>query len=159
MLSPVPPVYPVPMTTITSSPRNRTGLVFSLAVTATLLGSACIYENPHGRVGYREPAPVVVMVQDDYVYYPEYEVYYSNSRHQYGYRDGNAWAWRPAPVNVSLNVMLSSPSVRMDFHDSPELHHSAVVKSYPRNWKQPANPGHNGKDEHKDDRHDNDKKH
>ena len=118
---------------------------------AGLIG--CAYQEPGRPVGY-SPAPVqtTVVVQDDYVYYPQYEVYYSNSRHQYGYRDGNAWAWRPAPPNVSLNVMLSSPSVHMDFHDSPERHHAAVVKSYPKNWHAPA--AKQGKDDHQKDNKD-----
>lgn len=123
-----------------------------------LLTSGCAYETPRGATVYRQPEPVVVYVQDDYVYYPQYEVYYSNSRHQYGYRDGNAWAWRPAPSHVSLNVLVASPSVRMDFHDSPEQHHAAVVRSYPRNWKQ-SDKGHGDKDDHRDDHHDNDRKH
>jgi hypothetical protein len=94
-----------------------------------------------------------VVIQDDYVYYPWFEVYYSNSRHQYGYRDGNSWAWRPAPPHVEINVLLGSPSVRMDFHDSPAVHHEAVVRSYPKNWKQPA-ANHGGKDDHRDDKKD-----
>ena len=101
-------------------------------------------------------ATAVVMVQDDYVYYPQYEVYYSSSRHQYGYRDGNAWAWHPAPPQVSLNVLVASPSVRMDFHDTPDRHHGAVLQQYPKNWK-PASDKQGGtankeksqKDDHK----------
>ena len=31
-----------------------------------------------------------------------------------------------------------SPSVKMDFHDSPANHHAAVVKQYPKNWRRPA---------------------
>ena len=118
--------------------------------------AGCAYQESGRPVGYR-PAPVqtTVMVQDDYVYYPQYEVYYSSSRHQYGYRDGNAWAWRPAPANVSLNVMLSSPSVHMDFHDSPERHHAAVVKSYPKNWHAPA--AKQGKDDRQKDNKDDNK--
>ena len=38
--------------------------------------------------------PPVFVVQDDYVYYPDYEIYYSSSRHQYAYREGNAWVSR-----------------------------------------------------------------
>ena len=115
--------------------------------------AACAYQEPGRPVGY-SPVPVqtTVVLQDDYVYYPQYEVYYSSSRHQYGYRDGNAWAWRPAPANVSLNVMLSSPSVHMDFHDSPERHHATVVKSYPKNWHAPA--AKQGKDDHQNDKKD-----
>ena len=99
------------------------------------------------------------MVQDDYVYYPGYEVYYSSSRHQYAYREGRAWVSRPAPRGVSVNVLLASPSVRMNFHDAPAQHHSAVVQQYPRNWKPPgANQGHNPKDKQRDGGKDNNRR-
>jgi hypothetical protein len=90
------------------------------------------------------PPPQVVQVQadvmmpDDYVYYPQYEVYYSASRSQFGYWDGGAWLWRPSPPNVAANVLFASASVRMDFHDSPALHRESVARSYPRNWSAPA---------------------
>jgi hypothetical protein len=38
-----------------------------------------------------------------------------------------------------VNVLLASPSVRMDFHDSPAQHHATVVKQYPKKW---SSPGH-----------------
>jgi hypothetical protein len=88
-----------------------------------------------------EPAFVV---QDDYIYYPNYQVYYSNNRHQYAYREGNTWVSRPAPTGVTVSVLRASPSVKMDFHDSPEYHHAAVVQKYPKNWSSPsANEGQN----------------
>jgi hypothetical protein len=83
-----------------------------------------------------------VVVQDDYVYYPGYEVYYSNSRRQYTYRDGRSWVWRPAPPRVSAEVLLASPSVRLDFHDAPSVHHAKVVRQYPKHWAPPG-PGPN----------------
>jgi hypothetical protein len=131
--------------------RNWRGLLPGALVSSVLLNAACVYADPNRPVVYRDPAPAVVVAQDDYVYYPQYEVYYSASRHQYGYRDGNSWAWRPAPPHVSLNVLVASPSVHMDFHDSPEKHHSDVVRSYPKNWKPPA--------PRRDDHHDDDHKH
>jgi hypothetical protein len=92
----------------------------------------------------------VVVVQDDYVYYPAYQVYYSSSRHQYAYLEGRTWVSRPAPRGVSVDVLMVSPSVRMDFHDSPANHHAAVVKQYPKNWTPPgSNQGRN--DNRKDD--------
>ena len=131
-----------------------------LALGAVLLGTLT------GCVGYVEPAqPGVVyeaspqvVVEDDYVYYPNYEIYYSSSRHQYAYRDGRNWVSRPAPRGVSVDVLFASPSVRMDFHDSPARHHAAVAKQYPRNWSPPhANQDRKeeGKDNRKDDRKDN----
>ena len=84
------------------------------------------------------PPPTVVVYQDDYDYYPGYEVYYSRNRREYVYRDGRNWVRSPRPRGVSLEVLMASPSVRVDFRDSPERHHERIVRSYPRNWA-PAN--------------------
>ena len=77
-------------------------------------------------------------IQDDYVYYPAYQVYYSSNRHQYVYQDGRSWVSRPAPPRVRVNVLLASPSVRLDFHDSPSVHHATVARQYPKNWAPPG---------------------
>jgi len=108
-------------------------------------------------IAYRDSRPAYVYADDDYVYYPQYEMYYSNRRHQYGYREGNSWVWRQSPTRVETNVLVSTPSVHLDFHDSPERHHSEVIKTYPRNWRQDdRNRGH---DDHRDDRKNHDKDH
>jgi len=85
-------------------------------------------------------------MSDDYVYYPGYEVYYSSNRHNYVYRDGRNWVTRPAPPRVSVDVLLASPSVQMDFHDAPAQHHSTMIKSYPKNWR-PTAPAHEVRNE------------
>jgi hypothetical protein len=116
-------------------------LALAAALLVTLTG--CVgYVNGSGGGDYAFAA------QDDYVYYPQYECYYSVSRHQYAYRQGNAWVARSAPQGVSVNVLLTSPSVKMNFHDSPANHHATVVKQYPKNWKpSAAKQGNNHKDE------------
>jgi hypothetical protein len=92
------------------------------------------------------PAPAVVQiqspaadVQDDYVYYPSYGVYYNSSRHQYASLEGGAWVSEPAPRGVAVRELQASPSVKMDFHDAPANHHAATVRQYPKNWK-PQDP-------------------
>ena len=127
--------------------------VLCVAWLGTLTGCVDYYDGPRAAV-YAEP-PVFV-VQDDYVYYPDYQVYYSVSRHQYAYRDGRNWVSRPAPRGVSVNILMASPSVRMDFHDSPAQHHAAVAKQYPKNLK-PAgsNQGQNRKGDQRDEHGDN----
>ncbi|MGD0745280.1 MAG: hypothetical protein ABSA45_09010 [Verrucomicrobiota bacterium] len=120
---------------------SKAGFVLGAVLLVTLTGCVGYVDGPRAGVYV---APPVVEIQDDYVYYPNYEVYYSSSRRQYAYREGSAWVARPAPRGVSVNVLLASPSVKMDFHDSPANHHAAVVQKYPKNWTPPgSNQGRN----------------
>jgi hypothetical protein len=129
---------------------NKVGFVLCAALLGTLTGCVGYVDGPRAGVYV---APPVVVVQDDYVYYPGYQIYYGSSRHEYAYREGRTWVSRPAPRGVSVDVLFASPSVRMDFHDSPANHHAAVVKQYPKNWAPPgSNQGRN--DDRKDDQHD-----
>ena len=129
---------------------DKAGFVLAAVLLATLTGCVGYVEGPRAGV-YAEPQ--VFVVQDDYVYYPNYECYYSVSRRQYAYREGNAWVARPAPRGVSVNVLMASPSVRMDFHDSPAQHHATVVKQYPKSWK-PSAANQGQKEQPKNDQHD-----
>ncbi|HWY32179.1 MAG TPA: hypothetical protein VNX46_15565 [Candidatus Acidoferrum sp.] len=128
-----------------------------MAVLAVLTGCVGYVEGPSVGV-YSEPE--VFAVQDDYVYYPQYECYYSVSRHEYADRESRGWVARPAPRGVSVDVLVASPSVRMDFHDSPARHYDSVARQYPRNWHPDApNRDQNRRDDHtqkadqKDDHH------
>ena len=120
--------------------------------------TGCVARIDGPRVELREPVvrvEPVFAVQDDYIYYPGYDVYYSSYRHQYAYLDGGVWVSRPRPRGVSVDILLASPSVRMDFHDSPARHHAEIVRRYPRNWA-PArgNPGRkeDRRDDHQEER-------
>jgi hypothetical protein len=99
------------------------------------LFTGCIVHEPRG---YPEHQTVVVhppiVIVDDYDYYPSYGVYYSRNRNEYVYLDGGRWVRRPEPRGVTVQVLLSTPMVRMGFRDAPEHHHSTVVQSYPKNW-------------------------
>jgi len=116
------------------SKSNKTSLLLCAALLGTFTGCVGYVDGPRADVYVAPPEPVVV-VQDDYVYYPQYQVYYSSSRQQYLYQDGGAWVTRPQPRGVSVNVLFSSPSVRMNFHDSPANHHTEIVQQHPKNWK------------------------
>ena len=118
------------------------GLVSCTAFLGALTGCVGYVDEPrHGRV-YEQPSPVYVesrvVVQDDYVYYPGYQVYYSSNRRQYIYPEGRSWVSRPVPPRVSVNALFASPSVRLAFHDSPANHHATVVRQYPRQWAPPG---------------------
>ncbi|MEZ0218162.1 MAG: hypothetical protein ACAH89_13580 [Rariglobus sp.] len=104
------------------------------------LFTGCIVQEPRR---YPEPRTVVVqpaiVIVDDYDYYPSYGVYYSRNRREYVYLDGGRWVRSPEPRGVTVQVLLSTPTVRMGFRDAPEHHHSAVVQSYPKNWGREEN--------------------
>ncbi len=132
----------------------RVELVICAGLLAALTGCVGNVDGPGFGAVYVQPPSVQVetgfAVQDDYVYYPGYQVYYSSSRHQYAYLEGGAWVSRPTPRGVSVDVLHASPSVRMDFHDSPANHHAAVARQYPKHWA-PAGAKHGNPEEQRSD--------
>jgi hypothetical protein len=125
---------------------GHVGIALSAVLLLTLTGCTGYVEGPRAEVAVESPT---VVVQDDYVYYPSYGIYYSSSRRQYAYLEAGAWVSQPAPRGISVEVLRASPSVRMDFHDSPANHHAAVARQYPKTWK-PARS--NQKDNQHDER-------
>ena len=124
--------------------------MLSALLMVTLTGCVGYYDGPRAAVYVAPPA---VVVEDDYVYYPAYDVYYSSNRHEYASMERGAWISRPAPRGVSVDILMASPSVRMDFHDSPANHHAQVVKQYPKNWA-PSHANAGRQDNRKDDKRD-----
>src|SRR5438270_7686693 len=135
----------------TENSRNKgTGseiaIVFVLGAGLAGMLTGCIgyVDGPrHERVYAPSPPPPAyvespIVVEADYVYYPGYQVYYSGHTRQYVYMEGSAWVSRPAPPRVSAEVLLASPSVRLDFHDAPAIHHETVVQTYPQSWTPPG---------------------
>jgi len=117
---------------------GKAGFVLNTALLIALTG--CVGYVDGQSIQITVPPPVVVavpavVVQDNYVYYPNYGVYYNTSRRQWVCLDGGAWVSRPAPPGVSADVLLASPSVKMNFHDSPANHHKAMAKKFPKTDK------------------------
>jgi len=137
--------------------NGKIGFVSCTALLGALTGCVGYVEGPHHARVYAPPpleyvASGPVVLQEDYVYYPGYQVYYSGHSRQYVYLEGSAWVTRPAPPRVSVDVLFASPSVRLDFHDAPSIHHATVVQQYPKHW---APPGSNhGNKEGRDEGHD-----
>jgi hypothetical protein len=116
---------------------NKVGFVLgAMLLVALTKGVSCADGQ---NVGITVTPPVVVapavVIQDDYVYYPTYAIYYNSSRHQYAYLENGAWVSQPGPQGVSVGVLQASASVSMDFHDSPANHHAEMLRKYPKNWK------------------------
>jgi hypothetical protein len=121
---------------------GKAGFVSNTVLLMALTG--CVYCANGQDVRISVTPPVVVTPEvtvDNYVYYPSYGVYYNTTRRQFCYRVGDAWVTRPQPPGVSADVLLALPSVKMDFHDSPDHHHADVVRKYPKNYKA-ARPDH-----------------
>lgn len=119
---------------------SKIRFVLGTALLSLLSGCVGYVNGPRAEVYAPTPSVYVetgVAVQDDYVYYPAYQVYYSGERHQYIYRNGRSWVSRPAPPRVAVNVLFASPSVRVGFHDSPANHHAEIVRQYPKHWAGP----------------------
>jgi hypothetical protein len=127
----------------------KIGFVFGAV--SVLTGCVGYVEEPRQTRVYSPPPTVYVetraVVEDDYVYYPRHQVYYSGHTHQYVYLEGRSWVTRPSPPHVSVDVLFASPSVNVDFHDAPERHHATIVQTYPRNWTPPG-ASHGNKDSH-----------
>lgn len=119
------------------SPAGKIGFTICAAFALSLTG--CVHEHQHTRVVQTEP---VFIEQDDYVYYPHYQVYYGNRSHRYYYQEGHRWVARPVPPRgMELHALRNSPSVPLEFHDRLPMHHGEVIRSYPRYWTPPPPPG------------------
>jgi hypothetical protein len=122
----------------------KAGIVLNAVLLLTLTGCGGNADAPNPGVQVQSPgvaqapSPAEV-VQDDYVYYPGYGIYYSNNRHQYASLEDGAWVSEAAPRGVAVGVLQASPSVKMDFHDAPANHHAAIARQYPKNWN-PSSP-------------------
>jgi hypothetical protein len=112
---------------------GKARLLLSAALLGTLTGCVGYVDGPRAGV-YVAPPVVEVAAPADYIYYPGYDVYFNSSIHQYAYLDAGVWVSRPSFPGVSVDVLLASPSVRMDFHDSPANHSAEMARQYPRNW-------------------------
>jgi hypothetical protein len=77
-------------------------------------------------------------IGDDYVYYPTWEVYYSQARKEYVYFDGKVWVRTATPDPSWGATIAGAPSVPMTFHDAPARHHAEIVRLYPRTWQPEA---------------------
>ncbi|AOS46209.1 hypothetical protein Verru16b_03306 [Lacunisphaera limnophila] len=94
---------------------------------------------PQAGPGSYYPTPTELQarleLEERYVYFPGYEIYYNRTQGYYVYRTHGGWVDEfELPLEVDRQEMLASPFAAMSFHDHPEAHHEQVVRDYPRNW-------------------------
>jgi hypothetical protein len=78
----------------------------------------------------------VAYTQDDYIYYPAAEVYYSPVRQEYTYREGTRWMTRrERPQYLNTGQF----SVQVQIGDSPQRHHADIQRRYPHSWQPTQN--------------------
>lgn len=137
------------MSPIQFSRSGKNRLIIGITLLLSMSGCVGYVERPGARGAYVSAgvrAEAVFIEQEDYVYYPRYQMYYGSRSHQYYYQDGSAWVSRSEPRGVTASVLISAPSVTMEFHDRPALHHAQIIQTYPRTWVKSS-----GKAEHKTD--------
>ena len=114
--------------------KAGSGTFATAAVIAGLLsGNLAQADDLHASVNITV-APNTFDAQDDYVYYPARHIYYSKHHHRYAYIKDNAWVTAPTPPDISVTALQATPSVDMDFHDSPARHHADIMRKYPKDW-------------------------
>lgn len=138
-------------TMLRAAVRTAAAAACALTILAAPLMIAACGGQVEGEVIVPGPPGEVVVGQDEYDYYPAYGVYFNPYRRLYYYQENGVWINRPGPPGVSVDVLLASPHVRMDFHDHPQRHHDEVIRRYPKTWSdhRPAE----GHEEHKEERH------
>ena len=115
----------------TMKTTHSLSLILCAAPLLTLTGCVGYVDTPGVR---HAQIRATVSNEDDYVYYPRYSTYYGRNSHQYTYRQGNSWVSRPSYHGTSSSTFFSSPSVSVDFRDTPSRHHAEVSRTYPRSW-------------------------
>lgn len=135
------------MNTPDCRPKHLLRLIGIGVVALTLAGCATheiggpsygYYERPIGddSHGYNR-GPAIMGPRHGYDYYPAYEVYYDRRRGDYIYVDQRRrqWVRSPSPHGLDVRVLLSTPSVHLEFQDSPARYHREVIQTYPRDWR------------------------
>lgn len=79
-----------------------------------------------GQVGYGQQP----YAPDDYLYYPSAEVYFSPTRGEYLYREGNQWVHRREPPRGFDRRAQASR-----YHGDPEHRDDRLQSTNPRDWR------------------------
>ena len=71
-------------------------------------------------------------VQPAYVYYPDYELYYSRNYEQYVFHHNHGWRHQTRAPAAIAGQLASARSVPVNFDDDPSRHHAEISRLYPR---------------------------
>lgn len=71
-------------------------------------------------------------VWPEFVYYPDYEVYYSRNYELYVFRLNSGWMTQSWPPDLPAGTLERARAVPMEYHFSdPFSHHQDIARQYP----------------------------
>jgi hypothetical protein len=66
--------------------------------------------------------------QNQYLYYPDYDLYYNRNTGDFISFENNRWIARKSPRNVSSDRLFASRSVSLQGYDTPEQHRAMYYR-------------------------------
>jgi hypothetical protein len=75
----------------------------------------------------------------EYVYFPDFEIYYSNVKGVYYFQLGDRWTSSLfPPETIRTDVLWGSVRVTVSLRTLPEKSHERISKKYPHGWRPPG---------------------
>ncbi len=111
-------------------------ILCGLSAIAILGAAGCTYtDRQHD--GYAVSGPNThTVAQQDYVYYPTHNVYYSRGADNFRVYEGNRWVTVTTPRNVNRQRVLATESVSIAQYGTPERHYTEYVQPNLRSGSQ-----------------------
>lgn len=103
-------------------------ILCGLSAVAILGAVGCTYTDRQND-GYAVSTPNThTVAQQDYVYYPTHNVYYSRGADNFRVYEGNRWVTVNTPRNVNRQRVLATESVSIAQYGTPERHYTEYVQ-------------------------------
>lgn len=98
-------------------------------------GGVAVFGNP----GYQTRT----VVQNDYFYFPDYDIYYNRASGEFLSVENGRWTSRNRPLNVPVNRLLASRAVSVNTYISPQHHREVYLRRNVRQgrWQPASNAG------------------
>lgn len=102
-------------------------ILYSLSAVAILGATSCTY-NDRNLTDTVSDMGSSTLARQDYVYYPDHNVYYNRGADNFRTYEGNRWVTQTTPRNVTREAVLSTESVSIEKYGTPERHYTEYVQ-------------------------------